>query len=246
MSSTNTKQKYVFYALGIISVALILLTGIRNCQIQREGDKSRKQLADSIDSLKNTSIAIVNMSKEALRVGSLNTQLQEQLLEQSKTITSLSKQSIKTAIGGNSFCYIAMFNPTPDGWLPVVIHVGKYPLYDVQARVVDIEKAVSTNGKSLSRVLFKTDIFLQLGNIAEHEVQLPTLDYIKWDASSKHSYNIFYGGRNGMWTQILRIRNINGQWVQATRVDRVDGAKSTKIYENIPINFPRNKDGGIN
>ncbi len=80
VSSDNRKHRYTFYILGGISVVLIILGGYQNYLVQSEGAESRKQLAASINSLKNTSQTIADMSKEALRVGSQNSHRKRQFL----------------------------------------------------------------------------------------------------------------------------------------------------------------------
>ncbi|MEJ7606336.1 MAG: hypothetical protein WKF37_08720 [Bryobacteraceae bacterium] len=59
--------------------------------------------------------------------------LQEKLLSQSDTISDLARQGITTATGGDSFCYMAIVNGNP-----IFLHSGKFPLYDVTARIVDL------------------------------------------------------------------------------------------------------------
>jgi hypothetical protein len=47
-----------------------------------------------------------------------------------RTLAALASDNVKTVTGGDSFCYM-VFNGDSD--VPVIVHVGKYPLYGVVA-----------------------------------------------------------------------------------------------------------------
>jgi hypothetical protein len=245
VSSGNRKHRYTFYILGAISVVLIIFTGYQNYLTQTEGDKSRKQLADSIESLKNTSLIIANMSKETLRVGSLNTQLQERLLEQSKNITNLSVQSIKTSTGGDSFGYIMATAPWwINAWMPSFVFKGKYPLYGVEARIVDIDLYTNTPITTLPEVVIRSmQETLKIGDVAadEHIGKL-YIPISMSTTSEEHSFNIFFTARNGSWSESLKLVNKNGKYLQALQVRRGDKV----LFEQIADGFPRNQKGDIN
>jgi hypothetical protein len=171
VSSGNRKHRLAFYILGAISMILIIFTGYRNYLVQIEGVKSRQQLEKSIGSLKDTTSVIAKMSKEAIRVGDLNAKLQEQLLKQSKTITTLSQKSINNTVGGDSFCYLRIVFPQAIGWTPLFIHIGEYPLYGVKLRIVDLEKFALIKDKlqHMNPVqIFSDDITIELGDMTPH------------------------------------------------------------------------------
>jgi hypothetical protein len=236
VSSGNRKHRYTFYILGAFSVVLIILTGYQNYLTQAEGNKSRKQLADSIESLNNTSKIIANMSKEALRVGSLNTRLQEQLLKTSNKVVDLSKEGMKITTGSDSFCYaIAMFT-SQNVWIPVFVHSGKYPLYSVHASIADLSKL----GKTTNIFdLLQERVTVDLGDLS-NQLATPYFDKpILVSGEKKQGYNIFYNARNGVWHQMLRFANVNGQWLQATKVYRSDGKL---VFDNVSNNFPKDVD----
>lgn len=94
-------------------------------------------------------------------------------------------QALKDSItGGDSFAYITFllqFSPPR----PILLHQGKYPLYDVTARILDLGK-VKPGAISLSD-LEKSDI-LDIGNLGPHHsrmlnpVSLPN-DSLRWNIS---------------------------------------------------------------
>ena len=238
VSSDNLKHRIGFYVLGGISVVLIFFTGLRNYEAQTRLDKS-------IDSLQKSSEAIANMSKETVRIGQLNTQLQERLLEQSKTITNLSKQSINIATGGNSFGYIIPLNIcTSDRWIPTFIQKGKYPLYEVEADIVDLAKFRKILESGLTWLNYSSaSTVINIGNTVEGHGRSHLGKELPIARDGKeHAYNVFIFARNGYWDQQLKVINVNGECFSATRVYK----DKKLIYEHIPDNFRKNYNGEIN
>jgi hypothetical protein len=159
-------------------------------------------------------------------------------------IASLQRDSSDAVIGGSSFAYIAfrvfdragnMVNAhaMPDDLLlvPMVIHQGKHPLYDVSARIVDIHAA----NKDLS----KANINYPIGNMTPN-LAVSTSFQIPHDGKD-FKFNIFFVGRNGMWIQFLRMPWVGDGWATASKVVR-DGKV---IYRQVSDNFPRGEKGEI-
>lgn len=107
--------------------------GARNGEAQHKAEIASTKLSSTLDGI---SLA----TQETTRIQALNTQLQERLLEQSGTIATLAKDAIKTTTGGESYCYMSFFDYMTPECFPVVYAVGAYPLYDLSARIVDIDK----------------------------------------------------------------------------------------------------------
>src|SRR5260370_3201908 len=87
------------------------------------------------------------MKLSVRRVQGLNTELQNKLLDQrgtlidsSRRISELSKQEIQTLTGGKSFCFIVLSTQEQRTLIPIIVQVGKQPLYDVHARIINIRK----------------------------------------------------------------------------------------------------------
>ena len=83
------------------------------------------------------------------------------------------------------------------------------------------------------------------------EIRLPIGNMIKGTASmirrfplgtgSKRDFNIFFSARNGLFTQLLRLRKIDGKWIYAMKVER-DGKL---IFEKVDDNFPKTDQGQV-
>jgi hypothetical protein len=240
LSSNNRNYRMAFYVLGALSIILVLFTGYRTYSAQIAAKNESKRLDDTIKTIKN-------MSEESVRIGTLNKQLEEQLLDESKAITSLSKLSINNATGGDSFCYL-FIKPTEDGkgWYPNFFHSGKYPLYGVNARFVDLEK-FNDIIKKHQQITFQDldDNSFHIGDMITG-TSLPIWNIIiPWSDAQSHAYNIFFSARNGLWDQKVRLRKINGQWVRATLVKKQTANKSQILFQMIDKSFPRNSKGEV-
>ncbi len=133
--------------------------------------------------------------------------------------------------GGDSFCYLIFTPSSPDSWVPLYIHNGKYPLYGVTAEIDDVDNS----GFKFSDQLALGDIPAGTGASVEKSM--------RWN--KRHAYLILYWARNGRWVQRLISRKVNGQWVYATRVEKDDGPNKKILLERVPTNFPRNEKGEI-
>src|SRR5258708_39917263 len=65
------------------------------------------------------------------------------LAEKNNEIAQLKLESANAITGGNSFAYMVLQVPDPktgSAAIPIFVHQGKYPLYDLQARIVDLDE----------------------------------------------------------------------------------------------------------
>jgi len=171
--------------MGGISVILVVSTAYN-------AKETTDRLDKTIATLNNTSKTILDMSAETIRVGQLNTKLQERLLEQSKTITGLSKECIDTATGGDSFGYIATLNIcSSDHWIPTFIQKGKYPLYGVTATIVDIAKfrKILESGLTWSNA-FLADTVIDIGDTVEGHGRFLGKELPIARDGQEHAYNV--------------------------------------------------------
>jgi len=238
LSSTNHKYKIVFYVLGGISVILVIFAGYRTYQAQIAAKIESKRLDDSIGIVKS-------MSEETVRIGTLNSQLEKQLLQQSKAITNLSKQAISTTTGGDSFCYLHV-EPRGNVWEPTFIHFGKYPIYGVGARIIDLDK-FRENKKKNQDFTFQdlSGTSIKVGDMTVGTA-LPMWNIrIPWSDTTEHAFNVFFSGRNGLWDEFVRLKKIDGKWVQAIQVQKRTENKTEILFSKIDKLFPRNAKGQV-
>ena len=216
----------LFLVLGIVSMSTTLFQASRSAA-------ATTKLDDSLTRINNS-------AAEIRRVQMLNTELQGRLLASSRTIAELSRQNLATVTGGTSFCYVAFTLFSPTGARAVAIHQGKFPIYDVNARVVDLNKfrARQTAGQreSADEVL-AGDAILEIGNLSPQSAK--TLSYIKFTDPVRQNFNIFFSAMNGFWAEEIRLRKIGDDWVHAIRVQRMRGKTGKIIFEQVDKRFPK-------
>jgi hypothetical protein len=154
-------------------------------------------------------------------------------------------ENVKTVTGGDSVCYLMI---SPNQGILFAMQRGRYPLHDVSVRMSDLDKA---NGLLATRPLtmdnvFAADTNFQIGDMPVNGSKILDTHYKL--TGNKYSFNIFFSGLNGFWTEELRLRLVNGEWTQAARVTRTVTAKNGRVYEKfvfqkIDRNFPRSSDG---
>jgi hypothetical protein len=155
------------------------------------------------------------------------TQTQQQFL---RTLNNV-REGIQTETGGDSFCYVQFVAAlTSERGFAMAVQKGKFPLYGVHVRIVDLEK-INKQPVTLESALHG-DTNLEVGDMAVG-TGLP-LTYINFSNNEKQDFNLFFSGRNGLWTQLLRMRNVSGRWQSATKVTRSRLGNQGK-YEDYPI-----------
>lgn len=175
------------------------------------------------------------------------TQLEQELRAKSDEIASLSRTIAASVTGGDSFCYLdlglgdGMIN-TP---LLTLVHQGKYPLYDVGIRIVDLEKLDLVKGDSKLEKMALVGKNLNVGNVGPSQAQ--PMEELQLPSADRQGYNVFISARNGFVTQLIRLQRINGYWKLATKVTRdfYEDKKSVVLLEKVDPEFPRDKTGQV-
>ena len=145
----------------------------------------------------------------------IRTQVEENLrrteenLKQTHEVITRIEKTIAHITGGDSFCYVVLANFTANTALLGVIHDGQYPLYDVDIRIHDLEKAARLSGMSISERLAQTDTKWKVGNLGPRQSIM--LQGWELPAADHQDYNIFISARNGFINQMLRLRRVNGE-----------------------------------
>lgn len=170
--------------------------------------------------------------------GSMETRLKELLAE----VEIKTNEMIGHISGGNSFPYfqIAMLDSNSNTGILMAIHQGVHPLYDVNARIVDLQKFEQIKHNiSLANMRY-SDTNINVGNLIPSHASM--IRQWKIENEPEQSYNIFFTARNGSFTQIIRLKKINGVWVSATKVTN---RENKVMHEKIDDNYPKDADGNV-
>jgi len=130
-------------------------------------------------------------------------------------LETLTETSLKTVTGGDSFCFIQM-QIGQDGIYPIVLSIGKYPVYDLTLRQWDPEDwtapLLTSPHDRFAKVASETSILGTLPNDDYkniREMPLPTRD---------KRYDAEFSARNGSWSQEMMLRSTPAGWKFATLV----------------------------
>jgi hypothetical protein len=90
----------------------------------------------------------------------------DQIAELTTRNAELTTRNKDIIIGGNSFCYVTIANldPNTNQGILMVVHKGDYPIYDVSAEIVDLQKSRQIKVYSLPN-LQKAKTNLRIGNM---------------------------------------------------------------------------------
>lgn len=173
---------------------------------------------------------------------------ERELREKSDKIAELSAENSMFVTGGNSYCYIVFSKPNLNSNSSIIMLVteGKYPLYDVNVRIVDLVKFNEIN-KNLQNQTFeeiiKSDLIYNAGNLTpKHALPLGRINLPNEDEAN---FNIFITARNGSINELLRMKRINGEWFSAIKIYKIDGAEQKLLLEKIDDKYPKNSEGMI-
>jgi hypothetical protein len=159
-------------------------------------------------------------------LGTIEQSIKDTLAKLDATATQLSGH----ITGGDSVCYFFGPSTRDDTWRDMlVIHSGAHPLYDVVARVCDIDEFEKCRNKLIQRLPHPAvDQIVQLGNLVpEHARYSPIC--LSLGHGSYRRFNIFFTARNGSFTQLLRCKRVDGQWAFATRITRGNDVVLEKV-----------------
>lgn len=169
--------------------------------------------------------------------------LQRDLRLKSDEIANLNRELKNSMIGGDSFCYLALgsLNDTTNTGLLIVVHQGKYHLYDVHVRIFDLDKfdEIKSRGFSLETMQY-TYTNLTIGNLLPGHAR--TITQMNLGNATERRFNIFFTARNGDFTQLLRFKKVGGRWHHAMKVDR---GKDLPPFEEVTPEYPRNSKGEV-
>lgn len=144
--------------------------------------------------------------------------------------------------GGNSFPWVqvSMLDNSTNTGVLMAIHQGEHPLYDVSARIVDLQKFEQVKDNISLATFGYTDTNVNIGNMIPSHASM--VQQWKIESSPEQSYNIFFTARNGSFTQLLRLQKINGTWVSATKVTNKD---NVVLHEQVDDNYPKDTEGNV-
>jgi hypothetical protein len=165
-----------------------------------------------------------------------------QAAAKSEEIASLHRRVAETVTGGDAWCHIVLSPTGRNDAVLTVVHQGEYPLYDVTARVVDLDEFDSQREALSFEQIAEGTFTIDIGNLAPNSASLMG----HWTIPDRElRWNIFFAARNGFFTQELRVRRVGDALAHATRITRRLGAEQEVVREDVTSEFPRGADGEV-
>ncbi len=133
-SPKNLWEKTVWIAIFFVLSGLEIQNLYRDrAEQNQEQRNARREERDAFQAIANRLTAEMAANQRQF----------EASLAKLNSIASLTIESNNSAIGGDSYCYfdfLGTIEPSRISNRPVFIHLGKYPLYDVDIRIADLSR----------------------------------------------------------------------------------------------------------
>jgi hypothetical protein len=217
-------------------VVLLCFAFIEIRAINRDRDRANKDFDNIVKGLQ-TAIdeGKTSIDKGNAAINGLQTTIAEGRQHFDQTIRGISG-SINTQTGGDSY---AFFTWVPMQGFLAFVHKGDYPLYDVRARIVDLDKIATESGL--------LGVTVSVGDMIKGHAKMEAVPPAIASTETHFNANIFFTARNGGWTQKFRAQKSKDGWARATIVsgEFVSLEKSRLLCETIDKGFLLDSSGRV-
>jgi len=217
-------------------VVLLCFAIIEIRAINHDRDKANADFKTMADGLKTT----INQGKITIDEGNaairgLQTTIAEGREHFDQTIQGISG-STNTQTGGDSY---AFFTWVPMQGFLAFVHRGDYPLYDVTARIVNLDDTATQSGL--------LGISLPVGDMIKGHAKMEAVPPTMALTGNHFNANIFFTARNGGWTERFRLQKTKDGWARATIVsgEFVSLKQSRLLCETIDKGFLLDSSGRV-
>jgi len=205
--------------------------------------KLSREQAEAATTMTATVAKLTLAATQTERLQEMNAAQNQQIIDLSRLNAGLAQKGIFTVTGGDSYCTMHLlfqFNPP----VPTFGNLGKYPLYGVVARIVDVSKLRREvlAGKPAD---FSSGLVIPIGDIAKGLSSVQQSIAITISEQYFQRYNIFFSARNGVWSESMMLKKVGAEWRAAIRVTGF-GLSQKVLYEQVDKIYPRNADGSVN
>lgn len=174
----------------------------------------------------------------ALWAASQQASFERELRARSDEVVKLTQTALYSVTGGNSFCYFHFMDRAPGLGELIVVPPKEYPLYDVAARVVDLDRVNAAKSHE-DRMNALAGINVPVGNLTPGFSR----SVIAWKLLDPNQLrlNVFYVARNGGSTQLYRRVRVKDGWALAIKVE----LNGKVVLEEVSASYPREPDGQV-
>jgi hypothetical protein len=256
MTSRTKGWKAFSYALiatgGILTILSATGTTIRQSAQEEESRKKSNELLSLTRQLQVRTDELLEQGGRVNKLTETVANKNHEIGQQNAKIAELVKDSLSWTTGDDNFCYFQFPIPNPkSSTIDLVLTTyGKYPVYDVQVKIQDIEGKIAAwereerKGNLPVESMVDAMQFMSLGakviSVGTMTPQtLIPVGKLKLPDADKQSFQIDIWARNGHAVQLLSYRRVNGVWKGAMRTYKRDNT----FKEDLEPGFPRNDKG---
>jgi hypothetical protein len=120
-----------------------------------------------------------------------------------------------------------------------VLH-GKYPLHDVDMRVVDVGIWKAANPGQVFNPNAGLTLTKRLPTFPPKTAQ--PISTFSLDTTDRKTFGVNFIAVNGAWNEELKLRKVSGVWLEALRVKKLENGEKHSdyklIYTQIDPGFP--------
>ena len=163
-------------------------------------------------------------------------------LQKQDSLANAAMRGINTTTGGNSLCFMDLQGPAPYNH-PVFYNIGRYPLYEVRARIVDIS-VLNPNGDQFlaaGRMPFP-ELSIYVGNLGAASSHFDISMKLPFDPSHGN-FNIQFSARNGSWMENFRSRKNNTPARRRAIRIVTEGGPTKVLFQRVDKEYPRDASG---
>ena len=245
----HKRARTIIQAVVCLSLLVTAWTVWRDDQSQAEMKHQMasllKDLGQARQEAKDRDEALRKKNEELLAKSDTIIQKTETIADLRRELAQASRESRGQVTGGASFCYGNMsFAKGSDKTMLVLIHKGKYPLYNLQISMRDVErleKLFALGNRATEQLKAELLKATDIGDLPANKVRL--LGDLDLRGSDRKTYSVQIEARNGSFYQPIRLRKVDGEWKVATQV--MIGNRKEPAYKRIDEGFPLNSRGEV-
>ncbi|GEM_PF-6682771 len=157
-------------------------------------------------------------------------------------IETLSEDTRSFVSGGDSFVFISFNRCDNKSFTGRIEHRGKYPVYDVTIRTLDMKSSDGIAGWTEARALRYAPRLNQFAVVTE---SMRAFLSAPLEPTGPHAtYGFLIDARNGSFLQQTHFVKLESAWVQATRVVSYPD-QTVILVEQIDRDFPTDQHGQV-
>jgi len=238
-----------FIVLGALGAVWIIIDTSRTSdQLISKSD----EISSLYQRLYSTSRQLQAKSENIAILNQKIAESQQELKVKSEVIAKLNLHTQYSMTGGDSYCYLKLWgiNAITNKLQTVLMHVGKYPLYDIEMHYENAIQSANILKHDIGNMHYDISDMITMFNPARNIIKIGNLpvgmsipSMFSIELTGDHQHFMFdFITRNGNISQDLSFKRIKGHWITASIVI---GRNHEVLREDVDKDFPRDDYGNI-